>query len=146
MPPSVCMYVPANVCVSVARFLYILHSISIHLRGSFGKAEPRGRAAEGGVHDHRVANRSGGQTISRGPLLLSQLAERRGTTSRNIQPHRLTTRRQRRVRQAEPERLGDDLRSGRGTQELTTAARGGPGPPPCLGRLPDLCRLPSDQF
>ena len=55
------------------------------------------------------------------PLLLqSDDSPRR--LHREITPDRLPGRRERRVRQRHAERFGDDLRGGRGAEELATAA------------------------
>jgi hypothetical protein len=45
-----------------------------------------------------------------------------GRAARGVEPHGLARRRKRGVRQREPQRLADDLRSGRGAQKLAASA------------------------
>ena len=80
-------------------------------------------AAERRVDGHRVVERGFGQDVLRGDAAVAtcsrvRAAERRAMSSQIGWPDG----RERRVRQAEPEGFADDLRRGRGAEELAAAA------------------------
>ena len=86
------------------------------------------RAAEGGMHDHGIANRSLGQNVCQPQLALGQPHHRPGAAPGHVEPDRLAARRQGRVGQRQAERLGHDLRCGSRAQELAAAAGAAAGP------------------
>ena len=86
------------------------------------------RAAERRVHGHRVAEGGVGEDVAdRGHALSRADAARRGRAPGHVEPDRLARRRQRRVRQRQAERFGDDLRRRRRAEELAAAAGTGAG-------------------
>ncbi len=94
-----------------------------------------GGAAEGCVDRHRVVDRFAGQDVARGEPAFVQTQDRACGGAPQLQPDRLARGRQRRVRQCQPQRLGNDLRGRGGAQELATAAGRGAGAATQLGRL-----------
>ncbi len=79
-------------------------------------------AAERGEHRERVLERRFGEDVPRVDAAVRHVEQRRRRARRQVEPDRLPRRRQRRVRQTQAERFADDLRRGRGAEELTPAA------------------------
>ena len=76
-----------------------------------------------------------GEDIARGDAAVIQLAHRPRRLAGNFQPHRLSGRRQRGVRQRQTQRFRHHLRGARRAEELTPAARRGAGATAQLGGL-----------
>ena len=86
------------------------------------------RAAEGRVHDHCVAHRGIGEDVAQLDAAGTEVPQCRGTAAGHVEPDRLPRRGKRRVRQREPQGLGNDLRRGGRSQELAAAAGECAGP------------------
>ena len=80
------------------------------------------RAADGRVDDERVADGSVGEDVATAESACIEIHDGLRGTHRDVEPHGLSARRERGVRQREAERLGDDLRRGRSAEELASAA------------------------
>ena len=91
--------------------------------------------AERGVNGHRVADGGVGQDVARGQTLRGEVNQGASRASGHLLPDRLSRGDERRVRQGETERLGDDLRRGRGAEELAAPPWTGAGAAAQFGRL-----------
>ncbi len=80
------------------------------------------RAAEGGVRHHGVAQRSRGEDVARLDATRLERFQRERRPVPHVEPDRLSRWRERRMAEGEPECFADNLRRGRGTEELTAAA------------------------
>ena len=80
------------------------------------------RSAKGGVQHHGIADGRGSENVARAQAKLMQAQKGAGRAARGVEPDGLAGGRKRGVRQREAERLADDLRRGRGAQELAASA------------------------
>ena len=81
------------------------------------------RAAERGVHEHRVLDGGVGEDLRR-PRCRAHASRRSAAAERlaELEPDRLARRRERAVRQRQAQRFGDHLRRRRGPEKLASAA------------------------
>ena len=82
-----------------------------------------GRAAEGGVGQHRVLDRVRGEDARERDAEGRQPHQGEGRAPGGVQPHRLARRSERRVGEREAEGLAHHLRGGGGAEELAAPAR-----------------------
>ena len=80
------------------------------------------RTAEGRVNHHRIVDGLGRDHVARGDTALHHLEQSARRTPSHVQPHRMTRRRQRRMRKRHAQGLAHHLRCGGGSQKLTAAA------------------------
>ena len=114
---------PGNLAVEVVP---VVHCGPLHpgVEGDGRRVQQQVRApAERREHRQRVLERRLRQNVRRANSAIRHVDQRAGASRRHVEPDRLTRGRERRVRQTQPERLADDLRRGRGAEELTPAAR-----------------------
>ena len=85
------------------------------------------RPAERGVGHHRVLKRGVGQDLAHRDAALFEPHQRGRRPLCHVEPDRMSGGSECGVAERHPERFGDDLRRGRGAEELAAAARGRTG-------------------
>ena len=104
--------------------------------GDCGNVEQEVRgSSEGRMDDHCVLDRLVGQDSGERAPRVPLVVDGSGGTAGDVEPDRLPRRGERGVRNREPEGLGDDLRGGGGSEELTAATGGRTGAAAEIGGL-----------